>query len=74
MNATPTQSSLSDSQRAALAARLRRGRDAAPGAIPRRAPGRSELPLSFAQEQLWFIDQFHNLPTYNIPGLLRLRG
>ena len=68
------QSTLSEAQRAALAARLRRGRTDGPVAIPRRGPNVIELPLSFAQEQLWFIDQFHNLPTYNIPGLLRLRG
>jgi amino acid adenylation domain-containing protein len=34
-----------------------------------------ELPLSFNQEQLWFIEQFHaGLPTYNVPHLVRLRG
>ncbi|MDQ2956500.1 MAG: amino acid adenylation domain-containing protein [Actinomycetota bacterium] len=75
MNSTTSgHSTLSESQRATLAARLRRGRTDGPAAIPRRSPGVTELPLSFAQEQLWFIDQFHSLPTYNIPGLLRLRG
>ncbi|MFV2104310.1 non-ribosomal peptide synthetase [Micromonospora sp. LOL_024] len=64
---------LSDSQRAALAARLRRGRDAT--GIPRRDPNLTELPLSSGQEQLWFIDQFApGLPTYNVPGTLRLSG
>jgi amino acid adenylation domain-containing protein len=33
------------------------------------------LPLSFAQEQLWFIDEFHNgLPAHNLANLVRLRG
>ncbi|MBV9447703.1 MAG: amino acid adenylation domain-containing protein [Streptosporangiaceae bacterium] len=30
---------------------------------------------SFAQEQLWFIDEFHHgLPAHNVPFLIRLRG
>jgi amino acid adenylation domain-containing protein len=30
---------------------------------------------SFAQEQLWFIDEFHNgLPAHNFPFLIRIRG
>ncbi|HEU5269593.1 MAG TPA: amino acid adenylation domain-containing protein, partial [Jatrophihabitans sp.] len=68
------QGSLSAAQREALSARLRKGRSGSSGAIPRREPSVTDLPLSFAQEQLWFIDQFHSLPTYNIPGLLRFRG
>jgi amino acid adenylation domain-containing protein len=35
----------------------------------------TDQPLSFAQEQLWFIDEFHHgLPAHNLPGLIRLRG
>lgn len=64
---------LTSDQRAALAARLRKGRDAT--AIPRRDPALTELPLSAGQEQLWFIDQFApGLPTYNIPGIVHLSG
>jgi len=35
----------------------------------------AELPLTYAQEQLWFIDEFHHgLPAHNLPHLVRLRG
>ena len=35
----------------------------------------NDLPLTFAQEQLWFIDEFHHgLPAHNVPGLVWLRG
>ena len=59
---------LTDSQRVALAARLRRGRVAAVAEVPRRPGGLTDLPMSFGQEQLWFIDRFApGLATYNIP-------
>ncbi len=66
---------LTDSQRAAVAARLQRGRTLARAGIPRRPPGQAELPLSFAQEQLWFLDKLApGLPTYNVPQAFRLSG
>ncbi len=66
---------LTDGQRQALAARLRQGRPAADGPIPRRAPDRDQLPLSFGQEQLWIIDQLApGQATYNVPVALRLTG
>jgi amino acid adenylation domain-containing protein len=66
---------LTDSQRAALAVRLRRGRAALASEIPRRPAGLADVPLSFGQEQLWFIDHVApGLPTYNIPLALRLSG
>ncbi|NPD22374.1 non-ribosomal peptide synthase/polyketide synthase, partial [Corallococcus exiguus] len=45
----------------------------APPLVP--APRTGELPLSFAQQRLWFIDQL--LPgasTYNVPSILHLEG
>ncbi|HEV7516277.1 MAG TPA: amino acid adenylation domain-containing protein, partial [Thermoanaerobaculia bacterium] len=39
--------------------------------VPRDAP----LPLSFAQQRLWFIEQMlPGIPAYNIPMAFRLRG
>ncbi len=44
-------------------------------AVSGRDPGATDLPLSYAQEQLWFIDEFHHgLPAHNLPCLLRLSG
>ncbi len=66
---------LSDPQRAALTARLRRGRENLTSEIPRRPAGLAELPMSYGQEQLWFIDRFApGQATYNIPFVLRLSG
>src|SRR5579859_3726981 len=66
---------LTESQRLALAARLRRGRAAAADSIERRDPGRTELPLSFGQQQLWFIDRFApGQGMYNIPLAISVRG
>src|SRR5258708_3425692 len=66
---------LSESQRAALSARLRRGRDEPVAQIPRRPEGLTDLPLSFEQEQLWFINRFTpGEAIYNIPFAVRLCG
>ena len=41
----------------------------------RRAPREKPLPLSYAQQRLWFLDQLEpNSAAYNIPVALRLRG
>jgi amino acid adenylation domain-containing protein len=43
--------------------------------IPRQDAPTAEQPASFAQEQLWFIDEFHGgLPAHNVANLVWLRG
>ncbi|MFE6982896.1 non-ribosomal peptide synthetase/MFS transporter [Streptomyces griseus] len=64
---------LSDAKRALLAQRLR-GRARLVQAVPRRPEG-TVPPLSFAQERLWFMEQFApGTAAYNIPVARRLRG
>jgi amino acid adenylation domain-containing protein len=68
---------LTPAQRASLALRLRRAREgrSADQRIPRRPRGMVELPLTFMQEQLWFLDQLApGSPTYNIPCAIRFGG
>jgi amino acid adenylation domain-containing protein/non-ribosomal peptide synthase protein (TIGR01720 family) len=63
---------------AGLAARLEAARQAAPtsSAPPiRRIPRDGELPLSFAQQRLWFLSQLEpDGHSYNIPTAVRLHG
>ncbi|MGZ3460195.1 MAG: condensation domain-containing protein, partial [Archangium sp.] len=62
---------------AGLAERVRRARGGTgeAEAIIQRVPRTGPLPLSFAQQALWFSDQFNGAsPTYNIPGAVRLEG
>ena len=59
-------------ERVALARRSAQGL-AAPPMKP--TPRDGDLPLSFAQQRLWFLDQLDpGSPLYNIPAAVRLRG
>ena len=61
-------SGLSDAKRELLSRRLRGTSNAARSVIPRRAAGDGAVPLSFAQQRLWFLDQLEpGNAAYNIP-------
>jgi len=65
---------LADGRLGALAERLEGRSPAAAEKISRRAPD-ARVPLSHAQEQLWFLDQGAGAgAAYNVPNELRLQG
>src|SRR5499426_2139556 len=67
---------LSPAKRALLELRLKEKglRSFTNPGIPRRTTGDS-IPLSFAQQRLWFLDKYEpNLSVYNVPSALRLSG
>ncbi|HEX7186104.1 MAG TPA: amino acid adenylation domain-containing protein [Thermoanaerobaculia bacterium] len=68
--AAPTVAGLAE----AVGAARREGRQAeGPALVP--VPRDGDLPLSFAQERLWFLDQWiPDSPSYNVPAAVRLRG
>jgi amino acid adenylation domain-containing protein len=59
-----------------LAARIERAAPlAAAPPLVRRSPQEAEVPLSFSQERLWFLDQLDpGSSIYNMPALIRLEG
>ena len=66
---------------ASLAEQISAGRGAPTALAPAEAPPivpvprGDEIPLSFAQQRLWFLDQLEpNSPFYNIPESVRLTG
>ena len=55
--------------------RLLETQSVAPPIVPRDGTSDGEIPLSFAQQRLWFLDQLEpNNPFYNIPAGVRLNG
>ena len=75
-DSTPSLASLTPEQLAKLQERLRalRGEAPAQAAISRRA-GTGPVPLSFAQQRLWFQDQLDpGAVLFNCPIQLRMRG
>jgi len=76
----PSRMELSGSQRALLEERLQRARQKGArtseprSSIPRRTTS-DHLPLSFAQERLWFLDQLEpGSAVYNVCQAVRMKG
>ncbi len=75
-NAGSREAALAAARQALLQKRIQGAGAAAsaPRGIPRR-PDRGRAPVSFAQQRLWFLDQFTpGNPSYNIPTPVRIEG
>ncbi len=67
------QAELSAAKQALLRVRMRQESARKPDTIPRRKQRRA--PLSFAQQRLWFLDQFYpHSCAYNVPRVFRISG
>jgi amino acid adenylation domain-containing protein len=72
-DSSSTGAGLSPAKLALLRARLRQSSAANADQIPRQ--GQTHAPLSFAQQRLWFLDQFDPQScAYNVARVFRLRG
>ncbi|SHM91192.1 non-ribosomal peptide synthetase/MFS transporter [Actinacidiphila paucisporea] len=70
---TTTSGELSAAKRSLLAARLRQA--AAPADVIPARPAGTGVPLSTAQERLWFMEQYApGTAAYTVPVVVRLRG
>ena len=72
----PLRSLFEHPELAALASRLDDASEQAQAIVPiRPVPRDGDLPLSYAQQRLWFLDQYgEGHAAYNIPATLRLVG
>src|SRR6185503_4389928 len=58
-----------------LRQRLKQKEAAQKQVIPRRGDSETAVPLSFAQQRLWFLDRFNpGSSFYSVPIAIRLRG
>ncbi len=72
---TPSLSDLKAAKKFLLEQRLQGVREQRPSAIIPRRAARERAPLSFAQQRLYFLDQWEpNSPMYNMPIAVRVRG
>lgn len=76
LSPTPTTENQLSAAKQALRAKLRQGqcKGLRHDAILPRHPGQPALPLSFAQQRLWFLDRMETGAAYHIPLALEIQG